>query len=50
MFYPKARGTAPVYVKDETSRKYLIACGEGNGPGCGHEAYEMERVRPIFER
>ena len=50
MFYPKARGTAPVYVKDETSRKYLIACGEGNGPRCGHESYEMELVKPILER
>ena len=50
VFYPKARGTAPVYVKDETSRKYLIACGEGNGPRSGHESYEMELVKPILER
>lgn len=50
VFYPKARGTAPVYVKDETSRKYLIACGEGKGPCSGHELYEMELVKPILER
>lgn len=50
VFYPKAEGTAPIYVKDETSRKYLVACGEGKGPRGGHELYEMELVKPILER
>ena len=28
----------------------MIACGEGKGPHCGHESYEMELVKPILER
>ena len=50
VFYPKEIGTAPIYVKDETSRKYLIACGEGKGPRSGHECYEMALVKLILDR
>lgn len=50
VFYPKNEGTAPIYVKDELSRQYLKACGEGKGPRSGHMLYEMTLVKPILER
>lgn len=50
VFYPIAEGTAPVYVRDERSRTYLTACGEGKGPRSGHELYEMHLVNHILTR
>ena len=50
VFYPKNPGTAPVYVKDDFSRRYIIACGEGKGPRSGHELYEMQLVKNILMR
>lgn len=50
VFYPKNPGTAPVYVKDKFSRRYLKACGEGKGPRSGHELYEMELVRSVLRQ
>ena len=50
VFNPKTPGTAPVYVKDELSRRYIKACGEGKGPRSGHELYEMQIVKPILWR
>lgn len=49
-FYPKSRGSAPVYVRDELSRRYIKACGKGIGPQSGHELYEMRIVKPILWR
>lgn len=50
VFFPKEPGTAPVYVKDYFSRRYIKACGEGKGPRSGHELYEMRVVTPILLR
>lgn len=50
VFYPIIPGSGPVYVKDETSRRYLKACGEGKGPRSGHESYEMNVVHNILRR
>lgn len=50
VFYPTIPGSGPVYVKDETSRRYLKACGEGKGPRSGHELYEMNVVHNILRR
>lgn len=50
VFYPIVDGTAPVYVKDERSRTYLTACGEGKGPRSGHESYEMYLVKHVLSR
>ena len=50
VFYPKEPGTAPVYVKDEWSRKFIKACGEGKGPRRGHELYEFQLVKNILLR
>lgn len=36
VFYPKNPGTAPVYVKDQFTRRYIKACGEGKGSRSGH--------------
>lgn len=47
-FYPNNPGTAPVYVKDDFSRRYLKACGEGKGPRSGHELYEMQLVENVL--
>ena len=50
VFYPNNPGTAPVYVKDEFSRRYIKACGEGKGPRSGHELYEMELVKSVLRQ
>ena len=51
VFFPKERGTAPVYVKDKTSaRRFTKSCGEGKGPRRGNELYEMTLVMPILMR
>ncbi len=51
VFFPKERGTAPVYVKDERSfRRYIKACGEGKGPRRGYEFYETQLVMHILMR
>lgn len=50
VFYPKNPGTAPVYVKDKYSRRYIKTCGEGKGPRSGHEIYEMQIVKHILRR
>ena len=48
VFYPKEQGTAPVYVKDKSSRRYIKACGEGKGARSGHELYEMTLVEKVL--
>ena len=51
VFYPKNPGTAPIYVKNDFSRRYIKACGEcgeGKGPRSGHELYEMGLVMAIL--
>ena len=50
VFLPKNPGTAPVYVKDDFSRRYIKACGEGKGPRSGHEIYEMQLVKKVLMR
>ena len=50
VYYPNIPGRGPVYVKDETSRRYLRACGEGKGPRSGHEFYEMNVISNILNR
>lgn len=48
VFFPKNPGTAPVYVKDAYSRRYIKACGERKGPRSGHERYEMQLVSNVL--
>ena len=50
VFYPNNPGTAPVYVKDKFSRRYIKACGEGKGTRSGHELYEMELVKSVLRQ
>ena len=50
VFFPKEIGTAPVYVEDEISRRYVKACGEGKGPRRGFGLYEMTLVMPVLMR
>lgn len=50
VFNPNNPGTAPVYVKDAISRRYIKACREGKGPRSGHELYEMQLVKNVLMR
>ena len=37
-------------MKDDFSRRYIKACGEGKGPRSGHELYEMQLVKTVLMR
>ena len=57
VYFPKAIGTAPVYVLDEnyvdhcTGKPIFVkSCGEGKGPNKNNTFYEWELVESIVER
>jgi hypothetical protein len=57
VYFPKAIGTAPVYVLDENyvdhctgKPMFVKSCGEGKGPNKNNTFYEWELVESIVER
>ena len=49
VFVPKVMGTAPVYVKDSETGRYIRSCGEGKGPNSIPDWLEFQIAKQILE-
>lgn len=49
VFVPKVMGTAPIYVKDRESGRYIRSCGEGKGPNAIPDWLEFQIAKQILE-
>lgn len=49
VFVPKALGTAPIYVKDRETGRYIRSCGEGKGPNSIPDWLEFQIAKQILE-
>ena len=49
VFVPKVMGTAPIYVKDDKTERYIRSCGEGKGPNSIPDWLEFQIAKHILE-
>lgn len=49
VFVPKVMGTAPIYVKDRETGRYIRSCGEGKGPNSIPDWLEFQIAKQILE-
>lgn len=50
VFVPKVMGTAPIYVKDVKTGRYMRSCGEGKGPNSIPDWLEFQIAKQILEK
>lgn len=50
VFVPKVMGTAPIYVKDAVTGRYMRSCGEGKGPNSIPDWLEFQIAKQILEK
>ena len=50
VFVPKVMGTAPIYVKDAATGRYMRSCGEGKGPNAIPDWLEFQIAKLILEK
>lgn len=48
VFVPKIMGTAPIYVKDDKTGRYMRSCGEGKGPNSIPDWLEFQIAKQIL--
>lgn len=49
VFVPKLMGSAPIYVKDRHTGRYMRSCGEGKGPNSIPDWLEFQIAKQILE-
>ena len=49
VFVPKVMGTAPIYVKDDKTGRFMRSCGEGKGPNSIPDWLEFQIAKQILE-
>lgn len=49
VFVPKLMGTAPIYVKERHTGRYMRSCGEGKGPNSIPDWLEFQIAKQILE-
>lgn len=49
VFVPKVMGTAPIYVKDDKTGRFMRSCGEGKGPNSIPDWLEFQIAKKILE-
>ena len=50
VFVPKVLGTAPIYVKDDKTGRYMRSCGEGKGPNSIPDWLEFQIAKQILAK
>ncbi len=50
VFVPKVMGTAPIYVKDNHTGRYMRSCGEGKGANSIPDWLEFQIAKQILEK
>ena len=50
VFVPKVMGTAPIYVKDNETGRFMRSCGEGKGPNSIPDWLEFQIAKQILEK
>ncbi len=50
VFVPKVMGTAPIYVKESETGRYIRSCGEGKGPNSIPDWLEFQIAKQILEK
>lgn len=50
VFVPKVMGTAPIYVKNSKTERYIRSCGEGKGPNSIPDWLEFQIAKQILEK